>query len=192
MLRLPENMSSKKDEELLADYRQTSDMAIMAVLYDRYISLVYGVCLKYLKNEFDAKDSVMQIFEELTEKVLRYDIQLFKSWLYVLSKNHCLMRLRKESKNKGLTIGENFMEIEPEFHLDKEMENAHKINALNECIAALPPQQKEVVIKFFMEEHSYKEVCDITGYDLNKVKSCVQNGKRNLKICLENKHIITA
>ncbi len=193
MLHLPKNTSSKNDEELLAEYRKTADMAVFGYLYDRYISLVYGLCLKYLKNEADAKDSVMQIFEEVAAKVMQHDVQTFKSWLYVVSKNHCLMRLRKHtSEKKAVNFEEKFMEFTDEFHLDKVLEDEHKLQALNECIEALPPHQKQAVVKFFMEELSYKEVSDVTGNDLNKVKSFIQNGKRNLKICLENKHILSA
>ena len=79
------------DEELLSKYRQQSDMQALGQLYDRYLELTYGVCLKYLKSASRAEDAVMHIFEELSEKVLKHDIKQFRSWLYVLAKNHCLM-----------------------------------------------------------------------------------------------------
>ena len=171
------------DEELLQRYRKNGDLAVLGRLYQKYMQLIYGVCLKYLKDEEPAKDAVMAIFEELITKVKQHDIKQFRSWLYVLARNHCLMQLRSGKKME--TIGlDDFMEFNPVLHPeDNNKEEA--LTALEKCMDKLMPAQKQSVDLFYLKEKCYKEIADLTGFTLNEVKSYIQNGKRNLKICLE-------
>ncbi len=170
------------DEKLLQQYRQNGDLAVLAALYEKYMHLVYGVCLKYLKDEELSKDAVMQIFEELIVKVNRHDVKQFKSWLYVLARNFCLMQLRAGKKMQTDSLDE-VMELAEDLHHDDDREE--DMVALERCKEKLPAAQKVSIQLFYMEEKCYKEIADDTGYTLNEVKSYIQNGKRNLKICLE-------
>jgi len=176
---------SSNDEELLADYKKSLSISILGVLYERYMTLVYGVSLKYLKDEEAAKDAVMQIFEELVEKLPYQEVKNFKSWLYVVAKNHCLMQLRKKNQTKHIVFDERFMDFEDDFHLQKAMDDENLRHRLENCIEQLPPHQRTAICRFYLEELSYKEICAQTKDDIKKVKSFIQNGKRNLKICLE-------
>jgi RNA polymerase sigma factor (sigma-70 family) len=171
------------DETLLQNYRNTGDLAVLARLYEKYMSLVYGVCLKYLKDEELSKDAVMQIFEELLIKVTRYDIKQFKSWLYALSRNYCLMQLRSDKKWEQENLDE-VMELAAELHPEYE-DLQDDLAALERCKEKLPKPQKVSINMFYLDEKCYKEIADHTGYTMNEVKSYIQNGKRNLKICLE-------
>lgn len=175
------------DDALLQRYRQTGDLSVLGQLYQQYMPLVYGVCLKYLKDEEQSKDAVMQIFEELIIKIHKHDVKQFRSWLFVLSRNFCLMQLRASKKNQTLSIDE-VMEFPFVLHHndDDAINNEAGIQQLEKCMQQLSPQQKQSVDLFYIKEKCYKEVADITGYTLNEVKSYIQNGKRNLKICLEN------
>jgi RNA polymerase sigma-70 factor (ECF subfamily) len=56
---------------------------------------------------------------------------------------------------------------------------------LEKCIETLGDEQKQCVKLFYLQEKCYKEITESTGFDMNKVKSYIQNGKRNLKICME-------
>ena len=156
-------------------------MALLARLYERYMHLVYGVCLKYLGDEELSKDAVMQIFEELIVKANKFEIKNFKSWLYTLSRNYCLMQLRSGKKMQTEAL-DDFMEIADDLHLD---DKENDLTALERCKEKLPDAQKISIQLFYMDEKCYKEIADDTGYSLNEVKSYIQNGKRNLKICLE-------
>ena len=147
--------------------------------------LVFGLCLKYFKDEEQSKDAVMQIFEELVKKLKIHKVSNFKSWLYTLARNHCLMNIRSSSKHEFVQIEENFMENDAFVHLDIDETRENKLHTMEKCIDKLPPEQKDTISLFYLEQKCYKEVSDITGYDLNKVKSYIQNGKRNLKICIE-------
>lgn len=178
--------NSELDEQaMLLEYRNTGNLEILGKLYQRYMPLVFGLCLKYFKDEEQSKDAVMQIFEELIKKLKIHEVNNFKSWLYTLSRNHCLMSIRSSSKHEFVPIEENLMENEAFVHLDIDETRESKLHVMEKCIEKLPSEQKDTISLFYLEQKCYKEVSDITGYDLNKVKSYIQNGKRNLKICIE-------
>lgn len=177
--------TAPRELELLAEYRSTGDPELLGKLYEQYMPLVFGLCLKYFRDEEQSKDAVMQIFEELVKKLRVHEVTNFKSWLYTLSRNHCLMVLRSSSKHEMLSIDENFMENEAFVHLNLEDDTEEKLSIMAKCIEDLPSEQKVSINLFYMEQKCYKEVADQTGFELNKVKSYIQNGKRNLKICIE-------
>ena len=173
------------DEHLLSSYRKSGDMAVLGSLYERYVPLVYGVCLKYLKDEEQSKDAVMGIFEELSGKIQQHEIKQFRGWLYVLARNYCLMQLRSGKKIETASLDdvvENALFLHPE-----DRYNEDYIKNLQECMEKLPVKQKHSVDLFYLQEKCYKEIANDTGYSINDVKSYIQNGKRNLKICLEKK-----
>jgi RNA polymerase sigma factor (sigma-70 family) len=180
------------DPELVHQYRSTRDPEIIAVLFQRYTHLVYGVCLKYFDDPDDAKDAVMEIFEGLMDSLLKYEVDNFKSWLHSVTRNHCLMKLRKE---KGIVmdmekisqkIERDFVEKEDDLHQDDDLER-YKPEDLGPVLKSLKEPQRRCIELVYLEDKSYQEVCEITGYSMNEVKSHVQNGKRNLKIRLEAK-----
>lgn len=177
--------TEKTDDELLRLYQTTHNLEWLSALYLRYASLVYGVCLKYLKDRDDAKDAVMQIHEKLIESLLQHQVSNFRSWLYVNARNHCLMQLRaRKGKISGEIppfLMENGLEQHPEGDIDLEQ----SLVKLEKCIETLVGEQQHCVRLFYLEEKCYKDVADETGFDLNQVKSYIQNGKRNLKICME-------
>ncbi|MGV3762087.1 RNA polymerase sigma factor [Parapedobacter sp.] len=176
------------DDVLLRRYRDTGDMEVLGELYQAHAEMVYYVCMRYLKNSERSKDAVMQIFEELIHKVNKQDIQRFGSWLYVLSRNHCLMQLRAEKNRHQVSIDE-FVEFPLAVHPDGDVEEKEKqLTALEQCMERLPEKQKRSMDLFFLNEKCYKEIAESTGYSLKEVKSYIQNGKRNLKLCMEASH----
>jgi RNA polymerase sigma factor (sigma-70 family) len=179
----PRKPDNTDDEQLLRSYQQSGDLAILGRLYEKQAPLVYGVCLKYLQDEEKAKDAVMGIFEELTVKVQQHEIKQFRSWLYVLSRNYCLMQLRSGKKMETVKL-DDFMEFPAFSHPDTDNREDAMI-ALERCMDKLPPAQKQSIGLFYLKERCYKEIAAVTGFSLNEVKSYIQNGKRNLKICLE-------
>lgn len=176
------------DHALLRRYRETGDMAVLGELYQAHAEMVYYVCMRYLKDSERSKDAVMQIFEELIHKVNKQDIQRFGSWLYVLSRNHCLMQLRAEKNRQHVSMDE-FVEFPLATHPDDDgTEKEQQLTALEQCMEQLPEKQKRSVDLFFLNEKCYKEIAELTGYSLKEVKSYIQNGKRNLKLCMEANH----
>lgn len=177
--------ADRTDLELIEQYKRTGNTNDLGVLYTRYTSLVYGVALKYLKDRDDAKDAVMQLFEKLTDSLKTHQVQHFKSWLYVTARNHCLMQLRSRKGKYMEEISPLLMENATEMHLEEGTEMEANLGKLEQCIEKLNAEQKACVKLFFLEEKCYKDITITTGYELNKVKSFIQNGKRNLKICME-------
>ncbi|WP_354300783.1 sigma-70 family RNA polymerase sigma factor [Pedobacter sp. UYP1] len=173
------------DAALLLRYKSTGSLDALGMLYKRYMHLVYGVCLNYFKEEEASKDAVMQIFEELVLKLKIHEVQNFKSWLHVLTRNHCLMALRKLAKNNTVSIDDTFVENTDFVHLDIDDTKETQLTVMEKCMETLTEEQRKSVDLFYLQEKCYKEVAEITGYEMVKVKSYIQNGKRNLKICIE-------
>ncbi|MDU1905935.1 MAG: sigma-70 family RNA polymerase sigma factor [Dysgonomonas sp.] len=175
------------DEELLEQYRSTGDSELFGELYNRYIPLIYGVCLKYLQDEDKSQDAVMEIFEYLLPKVTAYDIKVFKTWLYSVVKNHCFHLIKSNKREMSVDFDSNLMESDDILTLLVEDMDDEREDALNYCMAKLSEPQKISINKFFYEDMSYADIVETTGYDLKSVKSYIQNGKRNLKNCIEGR-----
>lgn len=185
MMLSEENYKRLGDNELIQHYKGSSDLKILGELYNRYMTLVYGVCLKYLKDREESRDAVMQIFEKLVISLKEHTIEHFKSWLYVTSRNHCLMQLRAKKGKNFQEISVHLMESDALTHLEEEPEMESNLSKLEHCIEQLAMEQKHCIKLFYMQQKCYKEIVEVTGFDDNKVKSYIQNGKRNLKICME-------
>lgn len=178
--------SPLSDAELLALYQQNLQQEILAQLFLRYNDLVYGTCIKYLGDQEAAKDAVMNIYQELVDKVKLHTIDSFKSWLYVVTKNHCLMQLRKNKKMTTTNIDLQIMQSEDFSHLETAFEKERQLEKLGGCMQKLNEEQRQTVRLFYLENKCYNEITALTGFDWNKVRSLVQNGRRNLKICMED------
>lgn len=173
---------SKTDEELVTLYQREQSSLCIAILYERYGHLVMGTSMKYLKNEVEAQDITMQVFEDLHSKLLKHTIQHFKSWLYMVTKNDCFMFLRKNGKETATEFIEKHDKAEQqEDHSTKEIH----LQLLEKAIEGLKPEQKQCVTLFYLEEKSYQQISDELDLPLMKVKSAIQNGKRNIKLQLE-------
>jgi RNA polymerase sigma factor (sigma-70 family) len=173
------------DEELVALYKKSEALDIVGELYNRYMALTFGVCLKYLKDREESRDAVMQIFEKLMVSLKEHEISQFKGWLYVTARNYCLMQLRSRKGKKTEEISPFLMETDAEMHLQEGPEKEANLTKLEKCIETLGSEQKQCVQLFYIQQKCYKEITESTGFDLNKVKSHIQNGKRNLKLCME-------
>ncbi|WP_207421777.1 RNA polymerase sigma factor [Desertivirga brevis] len=175
------------EADLIAEYRKSGDLEVLGKLYERYMPLLYGLCLKYFKDEELSKDAVMQIFEQLIKKLRVHEVSNFKSWLHTLARNYCLMELRLSGKHEFVNLEE--AGVEPPFSQSESSEDLTELQLeqMGRCLEKLPVEQKICVELFYLQQKCYKEVTEITGFDGNKVKSYIQNGKRNLKICMEKK-----
>ncbi len=174
------------DEALWQGFVTEKDRSVLALLFNRYMPLVYGVCLKYLGDREEAKDAAMDVFEKLFETKSSQKVEKFKSWLFVVTKNHCLMKLRskKNSTEKNLEL---VMETGNYVHpLDEEVTD--QTSDLQKCLDELKAEQKTCVEMFYLNKKTYEEISLKKSIDIKQVKSHIQNGKRNLKICIEGKH----
>lgn len=172
------------DSELLQRYYHDGDNRWLGILLPRYTTMLLGVCMKYLKNEEDARDCVQQVFEKVLSELNRHQVQYFKSWVYMVAKNHCLMRLRKE-KNIPVEITENLLQTEQSAtDIKPHQEKEKLLTSLEQALSELNEEQRKCVHLFYLEKKTYAEVAEITGYTMLQVKSHLQNGKRKLKIAM--------
>jgi RNA polymerase sigma factor (sigma-70 family) len=176
---------SLTDAELISLYKKTNDLKVLGPLYQRYMDLVYGVCLKYLKESERAKDAVMNIFEELMVKLKKHEVENFKSWLYQVAKNHCLMQLRTPRNFKTVELPESLMQSGENVHLDGVLEKEENLQRLEYCLTTLSEDQRKAVQLFYIEGKCYNEIVELMGQEWKQVRSHIQNGRRNLKICME-------
>ena len=172
------------DEELVNIYKDEKSSLCIEILYERYGHLVMGVSLKYLKKEVDAEDLCMKIFEDLQLKLINHSVLFFKSWLYMVVKNECFMILRKSKKETPVEFIENY-DVSSEDELEKINNKEINFNLLEMSLENLKGDQKKCIQLFYLEEKSYNEISELLNLPLTKVKSAIQNGKRNIKIILE-------
>ena len=179
------------DEELIRLYQSTQDIVYVGELYQRYTHLVYGVCLKYLKDEEDSKDAVMQIFEKMVQVLKSQEVTKFQAWLHVLVKNFCLMELRSQ-KNRLARAWQHevpeLLQTTDAVIPEETFGTEQKLAYLEQGLEQIPTEQKICLELFYLQKKCYQEIASETGFELNKVKSYIQNGKRNLKIYLEKHH----
>ncbi len=181
----PDQYQHLSDQDLLHRYKADGNTEWIGVLFDRYAILLLGLCMKYLKNEEDARDSVQQIFLKVLSEIHRHDVLYFKAWIYQVARNHCLMQLRhkkdvelKEDLVPGVAQQED---VNMKAHEQKDL----LLDNMERALQELNPDQATAVRLFYLEKKSYQEITDITGFNAGQVKSYIQNGKRNLKILLE-------
>ncbi len=185
---IPDRYQHITDNELLENFYADKNNQWLGILLQRYTLLLFGVCMKYLKNEEEAKDAVQQVFLKVIAELQKYRVEYFKSWVYMVAKNHCLMKLRDRQGKMPATL--------PEQAVGPEEDNESKQNHLNKdrmldmmtiSLEELNREQKLCVTLFYLDKKSYQEIVDTTGYTMMQVKSHIQNGKRNLKILMERK-----
>ena len=183
----PDRYSNISDQELLSYFYSDKNNGWLGILLQRYTLLLFGVCMKYLKDENEAKDAVQQIFLKAITELHKYPVEYFKSWLYMVAKNHCLMKLR-DKPGRVVDIKDQMMVTnEEDDNLHQHIEKDRKLELMTSSLEELNKEQKQCVSLFYLEKKTYQDIADETGYSLMQVKSYIQNGKRNLKILLERK-----
>lgn len=179
-----DNLPYQSDSELLERFSQTRDNEHLGILLQRYTYLLLGVCMKYLKNEEEAKDAVQQVFLKVIHELPRYKVEYFKSWIYTIARNHCLMQLRNKGKQTS-PINEKIVAAEESLTSKEQLlQQDLQLNQLNRALDQLNEEQKLCVTLFYLKKQTYQQIAESSGFTLMQVKSFIQNGKRNLKLQL--------
>ena len=175
------------DQELLERFYADRDNQWLGILLERYTLLLLGVCMKYLKNEDLARDSVQQIFLKAITELQKYRVEYFKSWVYMVAKNHCLMQLRDKPGKNTVAIKDSIAAEVEETDKESLLLNERTYEYMSEALKELNADQQLCVTLFYMEKKSYQQITEQTGYSMMQVKSHIQNGKRNMRILIEKK-----
>ena len=184
ILKIPDPQP-ETDEMLVEAFQQTGNQELLARLFLKYSDLLYGVCLKYLSEPENARDALMNIYQELLRKLPQHQVTHFKSWVYVVTKNYCLMQLRASKKNITLSLDATTVQSDEFSHLDSILEKEEELKRLEKCMETLPGEQKKSIELFYYANKCYNEIVEATGMDWKRVRSTIQNGRRNLKNCME-------
>lgn len=191
MLRLTrtQTRSALSDEELLAHYQRTGEARYLGQLYERYMTMVYGICLNLLRDVHAAEDAVMGIYEELTHKARMHEVSAFRGWLYVLARNYCLMELRRHKRAPtDYHAPETLARYDATTPADDfELTHPDNIQRLQQCLQTLPEKQRFSLQRFYLEDQSYRDIAQEIGEDVGKIRSYIQNGRRNLRLCMEKR-----
>lgn len=172
------------DAALLKNYKATGDSNWLGILLERYTMLLFGVCMKYLKDQDRARDAVQQIFLKSINELNKYEVTYFKSWLYILAKNHCLLQLRN---TRNFVDTDAVADAPAEYNDHQHQEKEKTYHNLEQALELLKPDQKTCITLFYLQKMSYQDISDKTGFTAMQVKSHIQNGKRNLKLLMEQK-----
>lgn len=174
------------DSVLVTGYKEYGNQEYLVALYQRYAGLLFGVCLKYLRNASDARDACTEIYEILVTRLLKHEVENFKGWLHVVAKNHCLQKLRAAKNITISKLPEDFVQLEDHSHLEEVVKMESNFKLMEKCLEELGDEQQAMVKLFYLEEKCYNDIVAITGKPWNTVRSHIQNGRRNLKNCMEN------
>ena len=175
----------KEDKELLENFYADKDNEWLGILLQRYTLLLFGVCMKYLRIEEEAKDGVQQIFLKVINELHKYKVEYFKSWLYMVAKNYCLMKLRDKGKHT-FEINEQLLAAPMEqTDFTESVEKEKNLDLMAAALLNLKKEQQQCVTLFYLEKKSYQQIASLTGFTSMQVKSHIQNGKRNLKLQME-------
>ena len=175
------------DQELLERFYADRDNQWLGILLERYTLLLLGVCMKYLKNEEQARDSVQQIFLKAITELQKYKVEYFKSWIYMVAKNYCLMQLRDKPGKNTIEVRDSIPAEAIEADKESLLINEKTYEYMDEALKELNADQQLCVTLFYMEKKSYQQIADQTGYSMMQVKSHIQNGKRNMRLLIEKK-----
>ena len=182
-----ETVGHIEDKELLDKFYSDGNNRWLGILLQRYTMLLFGVCMKYLKDEEEAKDAVQQIFLKAITELPKYKVDYFKSWLYMIAKNLCLMKIRERHGRIPMELTDALDTGIEAADRSELLEKDKTLLSIEEGLLELNEEQKRCVILFYLQKKSYQEITDITGFNLSQVKSYIQNGKRNLKLIVEKK-----
>lgn len=174
------------EAERLAEYRRNGDVALLGALYEPYMDMVFGICFKYLREEEECKDAVMQIFEKLVSDLRQHEVANFKSWLHSVARNHCLMKLRVSRVAIGQGSQDDQIQELEAVSNDEIFTLDGQLDVLDGCLQKLVDEQRISIELFYLQNKCYRDIAGETGFEIGKVKSYIQNGKRNLKICMES------
>jgi RNA polymerase sigma factor (sigma-70 family) len=188
LMTYPDRYAHLSDQQLLDNFYSDNNNQWLGALLPRYTLLLLGVCMKYLKNEEEAKDCVQHIFMKAITELPKYKVEYFKAWIYMVARNHCLMRIRARQGKIPVEIKEQHLadiyeEHDKQNHIDKD----NLLQRMETALDQLGPEQRQCIKLFYLEKKSYSEIAEQTGFSLLQVKSYIQNGKRNLKILIEKK-----
>lgn len=174
------------DERLITAYISTENAAYVGELFYRYSDMIFGLCLKHLKNVQESEDASYELFELLISKLKTQQIMIFKPWLYRTASNFCIDKLRKSKTNTIISLDDRFENARDSMDISVDISEREALLAkIDHCLKQLNDDQKVCIDLFYFQEKSYQDIAQQLNISWSTTRSYIQNGKRNLKICME-------
>jgi RNA polymerase sigma-70 factor (ECF subfamily) len=150
-------------------------------VFNKMKDKLYRYALRFVKDVEAAEDVVQDVMYKLWQKRQEADgIENLEAWLMVLTRNRSLDILRKEKDNM-VNIDEAYTVSDTAPIPDKQMENADLMTQLNECLNQLPEKQRTIFHLREIEQMSYDEICQATGFNLDDVKVSLFRARKHIQ-----------
>ena len=174
------------DSELVLMYKKAESQELLAALFTRYTETLFGICMKYLKNTYDASDMVQDVYIRVAKYLLTNEVNNFRGWIGVVTRNACLKALEKERSDIFTELLPEKEIVATDNGLSELLENEKNFDKAGNCLGSLNPNQRKVIDLFYLKEHCYKEIAKMIEAEVKTVRTLIQNARRNLRICMEN------
>jgi len=176
-----------RDNANIECYLESRDVRYLGNLYEEHKEIVFLHCLRMVGNEVDAQDLASETFIKAFGNIDKFKTGLpFSPWLRRIAGNLCIDFLRKKSRYSHQPLKEN-MRIESQEQDEKNDPCAINTEDIMAAMRMLKPAQRRCFCLFYVHELSYKEIAALTGYPPGKVRSYIQNGRKNFKRFMENR-----
>jgi RNA polymerase sigma-70 factor (ECF subfamily) len=158
------------------------DEGALARLYQESGKLVHGLALRILRNPADAEEVVLDVFIQVWRTAARFDPcrGSAMTWLVMMTRSRALDRLRSRElrSRREEPLGE--LATDPRAAAPEEMTAREERRRVRAALAAIPPEQRELVELAFFSGFSHREVAARMGQPLGTVKSRIRSGMRRL------------
>lgn len=146
-------------------------------LIGRYQGMVYGLCLRMLRQREEAEDATQETFVRVCNNLHRWDPERsFEPWLLTIAGNRCRTRLAKRSR-QPLATGLDYP-VEDSSH--QEFEARHLAEEIDRVLDLMKSDCKQAFLMFYKNRLSYNEIAQHLDVPLGTVKTWVHRARREL------------
>jgi len=179
-----------KDDQYYITKITQGDANSFAVLVDRYKDLVYTLAIRMLKNKEEAEEVSQDTFLKVFKSLAKFKGESkFSSWIYRITYNTCLDKIRKQKRDPIVVTIDEFTEHQVntiDNALDKLVEKEHK-QLIQDCLQLLPSDVGFLLTLYYFEEQSIEEISKVIGISSANVKVKLFRSRKKLASILRER-----
>lgn len=176
--------STLSDELVIEKYLGSQDTNYFNILYDRYSNKVFAKCISMLKNDVEAEDAVQDIFMKVLLSLSKFkQNSLFSTWLFSITYNFCIDKIRKRNKRRKLEV-----EVEDISNLegvedDTPDQDILETNVLQmkQVLEQLKVADKAVLLMKYQDDLSIIEMTEILDSSVSATKMKIKRAKERFR-----------
>jgi len=149
------------------------DTHAFAVLVDRYKNLVFTLSFKMLQNREEAEEVSQDEFIKVYRSLPKFKSESkFSTWLYKITYNTCLDRLRSKKRTTQIVSVDDFgeKEVRTLINVLDTIEERERKQMIQNCLNLLPGEDSFLLTLYYFQENSLKEISKIMGINENNMK----------------------